>query len=390
MTPHGIRRLDELDRLTLRHGDVSTALNSAVEEANNRARSNAAGRLRAQLGDRVTAALAERCTEPALGTSKDGPSSLNCGRQHYEQWLTAEPRLIAATGTGANADMELRDAHGKLLGERFGNRLEPDSDTFQMDIHRVRQALADGITLGIRQFDRWSTQLAELVDDIVAVSGADVFTKLFISAGTTSVTGWHSDRQDVIALMLWGNKRFQLGDWGTPEGGPPNKVVLDEVLHQGDSLLFPEGHPHQAIPLGDDSGLLSIALLRRHNWISRNQIPSHLGVAEHPPSDAAYRRLLRSRIRPAAQQPELTGGSHLRSLVPGGIELLSASASGEIIFAANGGVFAANTEAVTLLAAIHSMFPTTLREAGGNWLPEAVALTAVSLIEAGLIALSPH
>ncbi|MER6447235.1 hypothetical protein DEJ51_29245 [Streptomyces venezuelae] len=388
VTPHSVHRLDEVDRLAIRAGAVPDGLVSLVDAADGTAVERAAERLGLVLGDTVVSGLGQPCEAPALG--RNAGTGLLPGRAEFERWLTAEPRLIAGPGTGANADMELRDADGKLPGEHFGNQLEPDSDTFQMDIHRVRRALESGVTLGVRQFDRWYGALAALMDDVVAVSGADVFTKLFISAGTTSVTGWHSDRQDVIALMLWGSKRFQLGSWDTPEGGPASRIVLDEVLKPGDCLLFPEGHPHQAVPLGDDSGLLSIALLRHHNWISRNQVPAHLGVAEFPPNEGTYRRLLRSRLPLAADPVQPTDGTHLRTRIPGGIELLGTTPDGRVAFAAAGGVFAADPGTVGLLAAVHMSFPVGLAEAAArSGERQASVERCRSLIEAGLVIALP-
>ncbi|MCX4529317.1 cupin domain-containing protein [Streptomyces sp. NBC_01551] len=388
MTSHSVHRLDEVDRLAIREGGLPDDLVSLIDTANSAAVERAAARLRPLLGDTVVTVLERPCEAPAFGSAGNDFGRLP-GRTKFERWLTAEPRLVAGPGTGANADMELRDADGKLPGERFGNRLEPDSDTFQMDIHRVRRALNEGVTLGIRQFDRWSPALASLMDDIVAVSGADVFTKLFISAGATSVTGWHSDRQDVIALMLWGSKRFQLGDWDTPEGGPASRIVLDEVLKPGDCLLFPEGHPHQAVPLGDDSGLLSIALLRRHNWISRDQVPTHLGVSEFPPSEVTYRRLLRSRLPLATESPHLADSTQLRTRIPGGVELLGSTPDGQVAFAAAGGVFAASPDTTALLASVHASFPVTLGEVPLSGDPEAAAQQTRSLVEMGLVITTP-
>ncbi|WKD31343.1 JmjC domain-containing protein [Streptomyces xanthophaeus] len=388
VTPHAVHRLDEVDRLAIPEGSLPDGLVSLLDTANTAAAERAAARLRAVLGDTVVAALGRPCEAPALGGSDEGIGRLP-GRPEFERWLVAEPRLIAGPGTGANADMELRDDGGKLPGDRFGNRLEPDSDTFQMDIHRVRRALDEGVTLGIRQFDRWSPRLAALMDDVVAVSGADVFTKLFISAGTTSVTGWHSDRQDVIALMLWGTKRFQLGDWDTPEGGPASRILLDEVLKPGNCLLFPEGHPHQAVPLGDDSGLLSVALLRHHNWISRDQVPAHLGVAGFPPNEGTYRRLLRSRLPLAAASVRLTDRTQLRTRIPGGIEPLGSTPDGQVVFAAAGGVFAADPDTVELLASVHASFPIGLGRAARSGEPQAATDRCRSLIETGLVITVP-
>lgn len=388
MTSHAVHRLDEVDRLAIREDGLPDDLVSLIDTTNSAAVERAAARLRPLLGDTVVTVLRRPCEAPSLGSAGNDFGRLP-GRTEFERWLTAEPRLVAGPGTGANSDMELRDADGKLPGERFGNRLEPDSDTFQMDIHRVRRALNEGVTLGIRQFDRWSPALASLMDDIVAVSGADVFTKLFISAGTTSVTGWHSDRQDVIALMLWGSKRFQLGDWDTPEGGPASRIVLDEVLKPGDCLLFPEGHPHQAVPLGDDSGLLSIALLRHHNWISRDQVPTHLGVSEFPPSEVTYRRLLRSRLPLPSESPHLTDSTRLRTRIPGGVELLGSTLDGQVAFAAAGGVFAARPDTTALLAAVHASFPVTLGEVSLSGDREAAAQQTRSLLEMGLVITTP-
>ncbi|MEU5388855.1 JmjC domain-containing protein [Kitasatospora cineracea] len=388
MPPSAIIRLDETDRLALQPGPVPADLDAHVQQANSAAVQRAAERLRTRLGDRIVEALDRPCSTPVAGTAHADAGTLP-GRAEFEQWLTVEPRLIAGPGTGANADMELRDADGKLPGARFGHQLEPDSDTFQMDIHRVRQALADGVTLGVRQFDRWSPQLAELSDDLVAVSGADVFTKLFISAGTTSVTGWHSDQQDVIALMLWGSKQFQLGDWDTPEGGPPNQIVEDAVLNPGDCLLFPERHPHQAIPVGDDSGLLSIALLRHHNWIARDQVPAHLGVNDFPPSEELYRHLLRSRLRLCPDPGQLTGKTLLRTRVPGGAKLLGTAGNGQLLLSAAGSVHSATHEAVTVLARVHEAFPITVDEATSAMDPKAAEEAVAALLRTGLIAQLP-
>ncbi|MFF2657688.1 JmjC domain-containing protein [Kitasatospora sp. NPDC058032] len=384
MSTSAVVRLDEADRLTLQPGPVPDGLDAQVRRANATAVHQAAERLRHRLGDGIVSVLASPCSTPVTGTAHDDAVPLP-GRAAFEQWLTDEPRLIAGPGTGANADMELRDAHGKLPGARFGHQLEPGSDTFQMDIHRVRHALADGVTLGVRQFDRWSPALAELSDDLVAVSGADVFTKLFISAGTTSVTGWHNDQQDVIALMLWGSKQFQLGDWDTPDGGPPNRIVADSVLGAGDCLLFPERHPHQAVPLGDDSGLLSIALLRHHNWISRNQIPTHLGVNDFPPSEKIYRHLLRSRIRLSPDTAEPTGKALLRTRVPGGAKLLGTTGDGRLLLSAAGSVHAATPEAISVLARVHEAFPCTVDEAVTGVDPATAAEAVLGLVHAGLI-----
>jgi hypothetical protein len=117
------------------------------------------------------------------------------GECDLRDWLRREPRVVAGPGVGGNADIEFRDSGGKLDGALFGDQLEPGADRFLLHAGRVVAALDRGVTLGVRHLDRSSPALGDLCNDLVAVSGADTFTKLFVSAGTTASRGGTATRR---------------------------------------------------------------------------------------------------------------------------------------------------------------------------------------------------
>src|SRR5260221_702351 len=154
---------------------------------------------------------------------------------------------------------------------------------------RLEAALADGLSLGLRQFDRQFPEWEPVVDDIATVAQADVFTKLFVTGGKESVTDWHRDQSDVVATMLSGRKRFEVAPVQARDGEPPETEVGAD-LEPGVALLLPRSRLHCATPLGETSVLLSIGIMRQADWGFRSVAPTHLGL-DSPPRSASLAEL---------------------------------------------------------------------------------------------------
>lgn len=339
-------------------------------------------RLSGYVGDRSADVLARHLADVRV-TSSDAPVARSVfGEDDLCDWLRREPRLVAAPGVGGNAEIEFRDASGKLPGALFGDPLEPDADRVLLHVQRVLAAVHNGVTLGVRHLDRSCLALGDLCNDLAAVSGADAFTKLFVSAGQESVTGWHQDPQDVLVLMLWGRKRFQVAP---PDAGGvedrPSTVSVDVELREGDCLLLPKARMHRAVPLGDWSGLMSIALLRYEDWIERRCVPTHLGTDTFPYGENAFRLLLRSRYAPLGNVAESLD-SVVRTRSPGGIRPVAADSPESVLVLCGGRLYRLDHEAFRVLADIHGSGPIPVGTLGSSAaLPITNRLTAEGLVD---------
>jgi hypothetical protein len=320
--------------------DTTDGVVTACQQATARQRSDFQMRIADWFGDSVAAALAAPFDRAAHG-ARASNSFEPLRREEFIDWVSREPRVVSAPGLGGLAEIELRDSDGKLRGGEYGVQLEPGADVYLLSANGLISALAGGVAVGARHLDRSHPRLGELCEALVAVAGVDTFTKLFVSSGDESVTGWHRDPQDVFVTMAWGAKRFQVAkpEYGGETPGESD-LELDAYLQTGDCLLLPQGRLHRAIPDGAESGLMSIAMLRRHNWIERDELPSHLGVDEHPPSDDVYRLLLRPRYLDAAARYE-----SVRVASPGGIDVVG-RAGDEVLIVLGGALFSATEDEV--------------------------------------------
>ncbi len=266
--------------------------------------------------------------------------------------LCCAPRVVHALDGGTAAQVELRTREGASDGTPFGSQPEPESAQVVFSPSRLARALDDGLSLGVRQFDRQFPEWTPVIDDVAAVTGADVFTKLFLAGGDETRTDWHRDHSDVIATMLSGAKHFAVAPASATDGESP-AVEVEAELRPGRVLLMPRSRLHCVTPLGSASALLSIGVMRHADWIFRGIPPTHLGFRGYPRSASVFRLMLRSHIPVAARARTWDRERSWRSRIPGGLVVLSESAAGAEI-ACQGVRRRCSPDALRVLLAVHA------------------------------------
>ncbi len=297
--------------------------------------------------------------------------------------VCSSPRTVAVGEKAAGLQVELRSPDGAVGREDLGDPIEPGADVLQLVPDRVRTAALRNASVEVRQFDRQCPSWGPLADDVAAVSGADLFVKLFMAGGERSVNGWHRDGSDVVAMVLVGSKRFSVAEQNDDEGVRP---VVDEVLHPGDAVLLPRGRPHCATPTEDFSALLSLGLMRVGDWPYRQVPPTHLGFRNYPRSAETYRLCLRPHSAATPEAASEPAGRELRTRLPGGIAVVDGDRD-VVTFVAAGSVYVGEERALRLLAAVHAHDSLLAEQAAGFvGLSVADCLPALSsLIDAGLV-----
>lgn len=329
-------------------------LGTAATDAAASARAAAAGRLGRWLApaavEPLAAYLAESAVHDALADADGAVPRFELGE--FLDQLCRTPRAVHAAGVGSAAQVELRTTDGPNDGVAYGSQPEPESARILFSPGRLLRALEDGLSLGVRQFDRQFPAWAPIVDDVAAVAGADVFTKLFLAGGDESVTEWHRDQSDVVVTMLAGAKRFDVAPV-TARDEPEPEIEVGTELRPGRALLLPRSRAHCATPLGALSALLSIGVMRHADWVFRGAIPTHLGFTTFPPSAAIYRLMLPAHV-PAALAPGAPDvGRVWRSRLPGGLAVLDESGDTAEV-ACRGGSFRCSENALRTLLAVHA------------------------------------
>jgi hypothetical protein len=233
--------------------------------------------------------------------------------------LCGTPRTVYSVGgeSGA-AQVELRTLHGPNDGAEFGAQTEPGSPRILFSPSRLAQALSEGLSLGVRQFDRQFNEWAPIIDDVAAVSGGDIFTKLFVAGGKESVTDWHRDQSDVVVTMLSGTKQFDVAP-ATAGDDDDWSIEVGAKLRSDTALLLPRSRAHCATPTGDTSALLSIGIMRHADWAFRSVVPTHLGFTSPPRSTTAYRLMLRPHTPATPVSRDINAAQRWRSRMPGGM-----------------------------------------------------------------------
>lgn len=267
--------------------------------------------------------------------------------------LCAVPRSVSVRDKAAGLQLELRSLNEAFEMEALGDPVEPGSDVLVLSPARLAAAAARNTSIELRQFDRQCPAWAPFADDLAAVTGADIFLKLFVADGNRSVNGWHRDASDVLVTLIHGAKRFEIAASTPAEPDEEPKPVIDAVLRVGDALRLPRAMLHRATPDGDLSALLSIGLMRVGDWPFRQVPPTHLGFRDYPRSARAYRLCLRSHVppTPSARWDPMT--TPLRTRVPGGIAVLDIRGT-EVSFVTAGTVYEATEPLVRILGRIHA------------------------------------
>lgn len=296
------------------------------------------------------------------------------------------PRTVVVGEKASGLQVEIRSPDGAVGREDLGDSLEPGSDVVYLMADNVRRAASQNSSIEVRQFDRQCPSWGPLVDDVAAVSGADLFVKLFMAGGGRSVNGWHRDGSDVVAVVLVGSKRFSVAEADDGDGARP---VVDEVLLPGDAVLLPRARPHCATPTDEFSALLSFGVMRLADWPYRQVPPTHLGFRGYPRSASTYRLCLRPRaIATPGVSPD--PAVELRTRLPGGIAVVDDDREG-VTFTASGSVYGGEERALRLLAAVHAHDGLLAEQAAGAvGLPVSDCMPALDgLIAEGLVRVVP-
>jgi hypothetical protein len=267
--------------------------------------------------------------------------------------LCALPRSVTVRDKAAGLQLELRTLDEKFEVEALGDPVEPGSDVLMLSPTRLAAAAAKNTSIELRQFDRQCASWAPFADDLAAVTGADIFLKLFVADGNRSVNGWHRDASDVLVTLLHGAKRFAVATSEHEEPDAEPKPVVDVVLRAGDLLRLPRAMLHCATPDGDLSALLSMGLMRVADWPLRQVPPTHLGFRDYPRSAGVYQLCLRAHVPPTPSTNWDPTTATLRTRMPGGISILEIH-NEEVSFIAAGSVYETSEQAVRVLGRIHA------------------------------------
>ncbi len=258
----------------------------------------------------------------------------------------------------------------------LGAPIEPGSDLFVLSPDAVCSLAENNASIEIRVFDRQCTGWTPMADDICTITGADVFTKLFIAGGNLSVNDWHRDSSDVLVTVLHGRKRFEIATSESSDKAPVTEI--DVVLQSGDTLLLPRARLHKATPCGEVSALLSIGIMRYSDWAYRGIIPSHL-AASNPKSPLHYRMLLRSHV-PRTSSNMTNNLARWRSRIPGGVGLISCSEE-RVDFAASGRIYECDALEFRTLLRIHGSDGSLLDDLGREFGDSSTVRETLSRLE---------
>jgi hypothetical protein len=362
----------------------SSRLAELVDNANMSARESAAKRLRALIPVTAIEAL------PRYFEHSMHYEATCCGNAAENRWTT--DRLVHRLCMRPQTLVVGKKAQGLQIGISgngivgnptvFGMQVEPDSDVFLLDPSSIFAAAMQNASVEVRLLDRHNSDWASVADDIVAVSGADVFLKLFVAGGAVSVNDWHRDASDVLAVLLDGTKLFEVASADSTDHS--RSITVSALMRPGDTLLLPRGRLHKATPTGEISSLLSIGLMRCGDWFYRGAPPTHLGL-NNPRSPLLYRLMLHPRSPPTWGPGRDRLRTLYRSRIPGGIGLTESGGPG-LRFLAGGKLWASDTDALELLAEIHrgdGISSDELSEVTGRDKASCAAL-AEDAVEAGL------
>lgn len=337
----------DLNRIELCEDRLSD-IGRQVSEANRVAVENAKKRLSMRISSTALNSLNAYFAAPTVHLwATDRQYLSDCNTLGLLEQLCSRVHSVALGAKARGLQIGILSYDGAIAPAGLGVRLEPDSDIYFLSPNALWAAAAANASVEIRLFDRQFPSWTGFADDVAAVTGADVFTKLFIAGGSKSVNGWHRDTSDVLVTVLDGSKRFQVGTVDSPDDDPTSEI--DIILRPGDALLLPRSRLHNATPMGGVSALLSIGIMRYGDWSYRGASPTHLGLT-NPRSPLHYRLALRPHTPPYWKA--IDAKSVCRTRIPGGLGVIEHS-NGWVKFVAAGQAFEATEDTMHLLAMIH-------------------------------------
>lgn len=122
--------------------------------------------------------------------------------------------------------------------------------------------LRDGATLNINQIDQMYGPIGDLAASLSRVLREPVSVNLYAGWRTTKGFDLHWDEHDVLVLQVAGRKHWRVYGDNRPHPishaldgsyAPPEEVVWDGLLSEGDLLYMPRGWWHVAVPMDEPS-----------------------------------------------------------------------------------------------------------------------------------------
>jgi ribosomal protein L16 Arg81 hydroxylase len=137
---------------------------------------------------------------------------------------------------------------------------------------KLSQQLRDGYTLIIDAVDDMADAVMQLAEDFERTLGESVQVNLY--AGWREQQGFnrHCDTHDVVVLQLFGKKYWRVYEGGrahpltddvAPNSDPPQQVVWEGLLEDGDALYIPRGWWHEASGVGEVTLHLTFGIHQR-------------------------------------------------------------------------------------------------------------------------------
>ena len=160
---------------------------------------------------------------------------------------------------------------GEFAAKKEFLRYEGGSVPFVVP-EKLSQRLRDGYTLIIDAVDDMADGVMRAAEDFERVLQESVQVNLY--AGWREQQGFnrHCDTHDVIVLQVHGKKYWRVYEGGrahplkddiAPNSVPPDRVVWEGVLEDGDALYIPRGWWHEASGVGEVTLHLTFGIHQR-------------------------------------------------------------------------------------------------------------------------------
>jgi hypothetical protein len=142
----------------------------------------------------------------------------------------------------------------------------------RVDPVRLNELLRQGATLAVDDIGEMVAPIAQLVENLQKSFHEPIRVNAYAGWGTSQGFDPHWDAVEVLVLQIAGRKRwilygvateYPVGDYVSQGGEPPTEPVWDHILEEGDLLYVPRGWWHVAIPLGEPTLHLTVAITNR-------------------------------------------------------------------------------------------------------------------------------
>ncbi|HLY09993.1 MAG TPA: cupin domain-containing protein [Planctomycetota bacterium] len=197
--------------------------------------------------------------------------------QFLDRYYTRVPYTKAGAAVGFTSFQGWAAVEAILAKETVDGFLAQDGAMWEggrlPPFPEVRQRVAEGHTLVIRQAERHDAELARLADGFFRDFAAEVNVHVYCTPPGKSGFGWHYDPEDVFILQTHGAKEYQLrkntvNPWPLLAQMPRDLQYEREamplfrcVLRPGDWLYIPTGWWHSARGVEGDSITLAVGLM---------------------------------------------------------------------------------------------------------------------------------